>query len=286
VEYFKKAIELEPNYALAWSGLADAYMQSAPEPALELARQAARRAQELDDSLPDVHNTLAAIRFYADWDWDRANAESLRAIELNPDFAEAHHLHGYILAVLNRPEEALAEQRRTIELDGFARPWALGRGLLYAHQFDAAVNELRLRDDARPGNGSTMLTLSEAYWRVGLWKESVDEIAKRFRVRHQDAAADAVRLAFDRGGKKAAAEWLLKDLEAQARTSHVRGWDLAQATARLEWKDATLAHLEDAVREHTLGLVFLQVDPMFDFLHGDQRYLALVKKIGLPLAKD
>ena len=131
-----------------------------------------------------------------------------------------------------------------------------------------------------------MLTLSEAYWRVGLWKESVDEIAKRFRVRHQDAAADAVRLAFDRGGKKAAAEWLLADLQAHARTSHVRGLDLARATARLELKDATLAHLEDAVREHTLGVVFLQVDPMFDFLHGDQRYLALVKKVGLPLARD
>ena len=285
MEYFKKAIELQQDYAPAWSGLSAAYIQSAQDPAaLELARQAAREALRIDDSLADGHNTMAAIHFYADWDWDRANAESLRALELDPDSAEAHHLRGYILAALNHRDEALAEQRRSVELDGFARPWAFGRGLFYAHQFDAAVNELRLLDDARPGNGSTMLTLSEAYWVVGRWKESVDEIAKRFRVHHEDAAADAVRLAFDRGGRKAAAEWLLKDLESRSRTSHIRGWDLANATARLGWKDATLAHLEDAVREHTLGVVFLQVDPMFDFLHGDERYLALVRKIGLPLA--
>jgi hypothetical protein len=184
---------------------------------------------------------------------------------------------------LNRGDEALARQRRSIELDPFARPWALGRALTMSRRFDDAVAELRLRDDGRPGNKTTMRDLARAYWHAGLWREWADETARQFRATHDETSAEAVQHAFDRGGKQAAAEWLLAAEEARARTASVPAVRLAYAAARLGRIEPTLAYLEKAYGEHAQGLVFLQVDPIFDFLHGDERYRSLVRRVGLPL---
>jgi tetratricopeptide (TPR) repeat protein len=280
--YFKQAIDLQPDFALAWAGLADTYIEQEEHPSnTSPGGQAARRAVELDDSLPEAHLSLGAVYFF-DWDWTRADAEVRRALALNPALAEAHHLRGYVLAALSRGEEALAEQRRSIELDPFARPWALGRALVFARQFDAAVAELRLRDEARPGNITTMRDLSRAYWHAGLWRQSVDEMAEWYRASHDEAAAADVRRAFERGGRQGVAEWLLRTEEARARTQHLSPFRLAYAAARLRRTDATLAYLEDAYRAHSKQLAFLQVDPIFDFLHGDERFRSLVQRVGLP----
>ena len=149
-----------------------------------------------------------------------------------------------------------------------------------ARRFDDAVAELRLRDDA---NKTTMRDLARAYWYAGLWREWADETARQFRATNDAAAPAAVQQAFDRGGKQAAAEWLLNMEGARARTESVPAWRLAYATARLGRRDATLARLEEAYREHEKNLVFLQVDPIFDFLHGEERYRAIVRDVGLPL---
>jgi serine/threonine protein kinase len=281
--YFRKAIELEPDFAAAWAGLADTYIVQDQHPSdTSPGGQAALKAVALDGSLPEARVALAAVYFYGNWDWDRAKAELQRALQLNPNLAEAHHLYGYVLAALNRGEESLAEQRRSIELDPFARPWALGRALLTSRRFDDAVTELRLRDDARPGNKITMRDLARAYWHAGLDGDWAEETAREFRATQNEASAEAVQRAFARGGRQAAAEWLLRAEEARGRTTYVPAWRLAYATARLREKASTLAHLEDAYREHAQALVFLQVDPIFDFLHDDERYRSLVKRVGLP----
>ncbi len=127
-QYFQKAIDLQPDYAAAWSGLADYYGaiavtgQARPEAVMPQAEEAARRAVALDDSLPEAHNSLAAIYLFYRWDWERAERESARTVELNPNFAEGHHLRGYVLQTLNRTDEALQEQKKAMELDPFARP--------------------------------------------------------------------------------------------------------------------------------------------------------------------
>jgi TolB-like protein/Tfp pilus assembly protein PilF len=177
-EYFEKPIQLQPDYSAAWSGLANAYIVQAVAmevPARQVmgkAEVAAHRAAELDSSLAEAHNSLAALYFFGDWDLTRADAESVRAISLNPNYAEAHHLRAYILEALNRRDDALREQKRCTELDQFERPWALGKVLMQLRQFDAAVNELRLRAEAPPQDSGIRFLLADAYRFKGMEQES------------------------------------------------------------------------------------------------------------------
>ena len=158
-QYFEKAIGLQPDYAAAFSGLADSYCASAvsgdipPNPAFEKDEQYALRALELDDSLPEAHTSIAAYYFFNRWDWQDAEAHELRAIELNPNDAEARHIHAHILTVMNRDDEAVREEARSAEIDPSAQTSELGMVLLHARQYDAAIAELRVRAEIRRGRG-------------------------------------------------------------------------------------------------------------------------------------
>ncbi len=289
-EYFEKAIQLQPDYAAAWSGLANAYLVQAV--AMELPAQqvmgkaevAAHKAAELDSSLAEAHNSLAALYFFGDWDLARADAESMRAISLNPNHAEAHHLRAYILEAMNRRDEALREQKRCTELDQFERPWALGKVLMQLRQFDAAVSELRLRAEAQPQDSLTRFLLADAYRFNGMEQESFEEAEQGYLLQGDKKSAAAFRHAFKSGGETAVAEWLLSRSMARARKSYVSPLWLAFQTARLKRKEETLRLLEESYLERSAWLVMIQNDPEFDFLHSDERYRALVKKIGLPPA--
>jgi TolB-like protein/DNA-binding winged helix-turn-helix (wHTH) protein/Tfp pilus assembly protein PilF len=287
-EYFEKAIQLQPDYAAAWSGLADSYAVramdgiSSPQEVMEKAEVAARKGIELDDSLSAAHNTRAALYLFHTWNWQSAEAESRRALELDPNNAEAHHVYSYVLTTMQRPDEALQEQKRSSELDPFARPWALGNAFIKNRRLDAAVNEFRLRVEAQPRDSFTHFILSDAYWFKGMWKESVQEAETGFQIEGDKKSAEAVRRAFESGGAKGIAEWWLSDCKAKARKGYVSPWTLASAYAQAGHKEEALRFLEDAYRERSPRLVFIQNSPVFDFLHSDERYQALVKKMGLP----
>jgi TolB-like protein/Tfp pilus assembly protein PilF len=289
-EYFEKAIELQPDYAAAWSGLADTYTVRAvglavpPREVMPKAKAAARKAVELDDSVGEAHNALAAVYLFGDWDLESADRESRRAIELSPNYSEPRHLRCYVLTAMNRLDEALQEQRRSSEMDPFARPWALGAALVRARQLDAAIGELRRRVDAQPQDGDARFFLEQAYWGKGMWKEYVAERETELRALGLAGLADAERHAFESGGREGVAEWQLKRVQGHAREGYVSPWDVAFAWARVGKKEETLRFLEEAYREHSASMVFLQHEPMFDFLHSDERYRALVKKTGFPPA--
>jgi TolB-like protein len=289
-EYFEKAVQVQPDYAAAWSGLADTNGLRAlaaavpPQEVMTKAKAAARKAVELDGSNPEAHNSMAALIFFSEWDLKRANEEALRAIELNPNYAEARHVHSYILVAMNHPDEALQEQKRSSEIDPFARPWALGYVYLLLRQYDAAMNELRSRAEAQPQNGGVRFTLSDVYWFKGMGRESARELEEAFQVKGDKKSAAAVRHAFESGGNKAVAEWWVADTKSKVRKGYVSPWDLALAYARLGRKDEALSALEGAYSEHSPLLVLLQNEPLFDFLHADERYRAIVQKTGLPPA--
>ena len=289
-EYFEKAVQLQPDYAAAWSGLADVYVVRAvallapPQEVREKAYAASRKALELDDSLSEAHRTAAAFSYFLDWDWKNADAESLRAVQLDPNQAEAHHLRSYVLTTLNRPDEALQEQKRGMEIDPFVRPWALGFTYLHLRQYDAAINELRLRLEAQPQDGISRSFLSDVYWYKGMWKESVEELDEGLRMTGDKETAAAIRHAFESGGYRAVAELRLERMKAAARKQYVSPLRLAYRYARVGRKEETLKFLEDAYREHSAWLVFVQNEPSLDFVHGDERYQAIVKKMGLPPA--
>jgi TolB-like protein/DNA-binding winged helix-turn-helix (wHTH) protein len=289
-EYFEKAVQLQPDYAAAWSGLADAHGlrglrgEVPPHEDMLKAKAAARKAVELDGSLSEAHNSMAALYLFGDWDLNRANQESKRAIELNPNNAEARHVHAYILAAMNRGEESLEEQKRSSEIDPFARPWALGYLYFLVRQYDAAMNELRSRVEAQPQNVGVRVTLSDVYWCKGMGRESARELEESLRIKDYKKSAAAVREAFESGGSKAVAEWEIADIKFRGGKGYVSPWELAQSYGKLGRKQDTLKYLEDAYREHCPELVMLQNQPFLDFLHSDERYRAMVQKMGLPPA--
>jgi tetratricopeptide (TPR) repeat protein len=292
-EFFQKAIGLQPDYAAAWSGLADSYMANglmsgrARRDAVAVpGEEAARKAVVLDDSLAEAHNTMAAYYYFYRWDWERAEHESARTLELNPGLAEGHHLRGYILQTLNRTDEALQEEKKAMELDPLARPCALTMALIHARRFDAAVHEGRLRAEARPDNSSTHEFLSDAYWYMGMDKEAAQEMETAFQVGGEKESAIGVHNAYARGGFKAVLEWQLDDLKKNTSKNSTSPIALASVYAALRRRDETLHWLEQAYQGREPWLAHIQYLPYLDFVHSEPRYKAIVKKMGLSSAWD
>ena len=291
LEYFERAIQLQPDYAAAWSGLSDTYAilsVSGDVPASEVRTKwesAARKALELDDSLPEAHNSMAAWYLYYVWDWQRAEAESLRSLALDPRFAEGYHMHSYILTVTGRLAEAVEEQKRGMAIDPFARPWALGYAYYHARQFEAAISELRVRTAAQPTDPSGHDILADSYHFLGLNKEAAQETEQTYLLRGEKESAAALQRAFQRGGFTAVADWEA-DVPWPGNAKggvkkYISPYWRALATARAGRKEQTLSLLEQAFSEHSGRIIFIQNEPVFDFLHSDPHYQALVKKIGL-----
>lgn len=290
--YFQKAIDLQPDYAAAWSGLSDSYVASAvmgearATDVMHQGAEASRKAVALGDSLAEAHNSIAGYYYFLRWDWERAERESARAVELNPSYAEAHRLRGYVLETLNRTQESLEERKKAMELDPFSRPWALAQALLHAHRFDLALSEARARGEAQPDNASLRAMLVDAYVQKGMEKEAAQEWEAALQLAENQEAAIEVHRAFEQGGLKAVFKWKLTDLREQVkRGEYIPPLELADASASLKLKNETLQQLEQAYQEHDPWLVHLHTNPNYDFLHSDPRYQAIVRKIGLPAAQ-
>lgn len=285
--YFRKAIQLQPDYAAAWSGIADSYGKFAiasERPVQEVAAEfetAARKAVALDDSLSEAHCSFAAWYFFLAWDLPHADAESRRATELDPNYSEAHHLRSYVLAAMNRPEQSLQEAKRAIELDPFRTPWGLGYAYIQTRQIDAAINDLRMRDQAYPEDVDTNLYLAEAYWLKGMGRESAEALEKGLELMGDPEKADAVHRAFQRGGQKAVAQWRVESDKTRVRREYISSYFHARQYAYLGDKNAALKFLDLAYHERDPWLMLIQNEPIFDFVHPDRRYRALVTKLGL-----
>jgi TolB-like protein/DNA-binding winged helix-turn-helix (wHTH) protein len=289
-EYFRKATELQPDYAEGWAGLADYYGggtvggQLDPRKTLPIMDAAARKAVALDDSLPQAHLSLAATYWLHNWDLARADREVLRAIELDPKFAEAHHLRAKILGALNRHQEAIAEQKIATELDPFARPFALALSYALARQYDAAITDGLQRLESTPNDATLHGVLSWAYRCKGMHKEAVQMLGPYFLLQGDKSSAESVRQAFEQGGYKAVVRWEISDTERKSTKQYVSPVDLALHHAQLGQREKTLALLEEGYRQHSPYMLDIQNDPAYDFLHNDERYRSIIRKIGLPPA--
>jgi len=289
-KYFQRTTELQPDYALGWSGLAIYYGAGAvdgildPRDALAQSEAAAVKAVQLDDSLPEAHLALGAAMFLHQWDWARADQEITRAIELNPSFAEAYHFRAKMRAALNRHQEAIEAEKKAAELAPFQRPFAMTLAYLLARQYDAAISDGRLRLETLPDDSSLHWALWEAYRRKGQLKQAAQELEKFLALTGNKAAAANVRLAFEQGGYPAVLRWQISDLTRQTSKRYVSPVYLAVSYAQLGRREETLSLLEEATRQHSPLLLWIQNDPAFDFLHSDERYRSLIRRIGLPPA--
>lgn len=291
-EYFQKAIDLQPDYAAAWSGLADSLLlpgfngKILRDRAIGPGGDAARKALALDDSSAEAHNTMAAFSFFYLWDWKKAEQESARAVELNPGLAEAHHLRSYVLQALHRTDDALQEQKKAMELDPFARPWAMIFALIHARRFDAALAEARMRAEAQPNDPLVRGFLSDAYMYKGMEKEAAEQMELSLQLGGEKRDAIQVHEAFARGGMKAVLEWELNDRRKKYHEGYGSPLALAADAAVLKRKEETLRYLEQAYEERDLRLAHIQYLPYLDFVHTEPRYQTIVRKMGLPPAPD
>jgi TolB-like protein/DNA-binding winged helix-turn-helix (wHTH) protein len=289
-EYFKRAVTLQPDYALAWSGLADFYLVSAlhgdapPSDNRPLARAAATHALELDDSLADAHNSMAASYLFFDWDWRLALLHANRAVELEPNIAEWHYFRSKVLITLNRMQEALEDQEKATELDPFARPFGMGYMLLIMRRYDAAVTELCTRLETLPADPRLHRILAEAYWHKGMKQDAALELEKAALLESDTPGKAAIRNAFEKGGYEGIIRLQLSGLNSRAATEYVSPLQLADQYAQLGLKEQTIHFLEEAYNERSPRLVWLQSWPAYDFLHSDARYQNIVMKLGLPPA--
>ncbi|HEX6622374.1 MAG TPA: tetratricopeptide repeat protein, partial [Pyrinomonadaceae bacterium] len=290
IEYFTKAIEKDPAYAPAFSGLADCYwllnvynVGPATDSHLK-AREAASRALALDDSLAEAHASLASISYRYDWNWKEAEEHFKRAVQLNPDYATAHQWYSAMLAAAGRFDESHAEARRAHELEPFSLTINsdLGRHLYYAGRYDEALAAHRkslemdrnfARAHAEIGYVLVQLkrhpeAVAEFQQSLGLDKDSISALAG---LGHAHALS---------GDAKQAREVLAQLKELSGRR-YVSPYYLAVVHAGLGEKEQALEHLEKASQERFNWLAFLKVEPQFAALRTEPRFAALVQRIGL-----
>ena len=289
--YFKKAVEIQPDYAAGWAGLAEYYGSGSagnldPRQANGPFIFAARKAVELDDSLSDSHMALGEALFYTQYDWAEGERELQRSIQLDPQNSEAHHRYAEMLAALNRHPEAIAQQKIATELDPFERPRSMAYLYQLARQYDAALADLKQRLAATPNDDGLLYTLADVYRCKGMYKESVDVWVQLLTVWNQKAAAEQTRRQYAFGGYDAVLRGRIAYDEKRSRAQYVSPYNLAQSYAELKQKEKTLGLLEQAFSSRDPNLLYVQCDPAFDFLHNDQRYRSLITRIGLPPAWD
>jgi TolB-like protein/DNA-binding winged helix-turn-helix (wHTH) protein len=283
--YFERAAQLQPDYAEAWAGLADMYTASAvgwlvpPSEGFPKAEECAQKALALDDSLAEAHNSLAAIYLFHDWNWKKAEAEARRAIALNPNFAGGLNTLSLILFVENRDAEAVQEQKLSAELDPLSQ--SMGDAYLFIGQPDAAIADFKKHSEF-VRDFWTQFDLSTAYKLKGEDRKAAEAMEQALLNVNDGKSAAAVRHAFEKKGIHGVWEWLLsQQLTKAQKKQYVSPWVLAYQYAELGDKEHTLAELEAAYKERAGWLVLLQKEPIFDFLHNEPRYRAIVKNMGL-----
>jgi tetratricopeptide (TPR) repeat protein len=223
-----------------------------PGQVLPQAEALARKAVALDDQLPEAHLSLGVSTLMSRWDWAHAMAEISRALELNPRFVQAIHFRARMLCLSGRYQEAIQAQKAANELAPFERPWAVTDLLNEARQYDAAVEEARLRSQAEPDPAFYYL-MAVAYRGKGMDQEWADASEKFLQLSSDAASAAAFKHAYRLGGRKAAVHWQLDQLERKARTNYVSPVALALLHAQLGDREKTLSLLEQGVREHPIA---------------------------------
>jgi TolB-like protein/lipoprotein NlpI len=292
IEFFSEAIQKDPDYALGHSGLAESYVllgEYSLTPAKEAftnAREAAAKALELDDSLAEAHNALAAVKEDYDWDWPGAEHEFQRAIELNPGYATAHQWYAELLSELGRHEQALAQIKQGQQLD----PFSLIINVVYADALrtagedDLAIEQLRKTLQIDPNFAHAYFHLGMTHLRKGALAEAIAEFQRAATLSpNVTDYKGALGYAYARAGKRAEARQVLDELKERSGRRYVSWFYVAVIYAGLNEKDLAFACLEKAYTQHEQGFVVMNREPMFDPLRSDPRFADLLRRMNLPV---
>jgi TolB-like protein/Flp pilus assembly protein TadD len=288
---FDRSVRLDPSYAVAYVGLADAHILSvtyADAPAKEAmasAREAVLKALELDADLADGHAWLGVILAEYDWDWAGAEREFRRAVDLSPNFAYAHKLYGEYLSYIGRFDQAIAEARLARQLDPLSMVTnsLLGFVLYRARRYDEAVVELNRAIELDPDHPMPYLPKGLAYSMKGMPNEALAALREGHALTPGSSEMVAqIAYAAARGGRRDDARALLKELLERSRKQHVSPFFIAVAYTGLGESTAAIDWLERAYADRDWLLCVLKTDPIFDPLRGDARFQDLLRRMNFP----
>jgi len=288
IDYFQQATAKNPNDARAYAGLADSYAlmagySSRPQSEfMSKARAAALKALEIDDRLPEAHTALALIVQNNDWDWQTAEKEFRRAMELNPNYATAHHWYAEHLMWRGRFDEALQESERARQLDPLSLIIAADNGaiLFFSRQYDRAIDKWRSVLEMDPDFPRAHL-IQHAFVEKGMFAEARADLEKE---RPKMAAPwywCNLAYIYGRSGQTAKARYALHELLQESRHKPVDARIIAWAYVGLGDKNQALAWLEKAYAQHSNELTALKVDPGYDDLRSGPRFQTLLRRAGL-----
>jgi len=289
--YFQQAIEKDSAYALAYAGIADYYNMLGwyyflpPKMAFPKARDAAKRALELDKYLAEAHTSLAHVNEYFDWDWLSAEKEYRRAIELNPGYATAHQWYAEFLSAMGRHEEAIAVGKRARELDPFSP--VIGTNLagffFVGGQIDRAIEEYKNVLEMEPDFVIAHVFIAYPYVLKGAYQEAIAEVQKAIDLSGRDTPRILITLGYIYAisGEEDKAERILDELKELSKQTYVSSWGIALIHVGFNQKDLAFEWLEKAYEERDVWLIYLRVIPMLDSLRPDPRFTALLEKLGL-----
>jgi TolB-like protein/Flp pilus assembly protein TadD len=291
-EYFERAIEKDPSYAPAHSGLADAYalMGSSgydimpPREAMPRAKAAAANALEIDETLAEAHAALGYVKLAYDWDWSGAEQELARAIELKPNYAIAHQWRGELLMARSSPEEATRAFRSALELDPLSVPCNLGLGWshYFCRDYGLAIEQFQRTLEIAPNVPMALYGLGLSYHHKNQPREGFSEFQKAYVSTGGDIAAVMfLGLTHALAGRKKAAEKELAKLKALAKRTYVPAVYSAFIYVALHDLDRAFEALYKACEERSSYLIFLNVQPYFERLRADPRYRDLANRLKL-----
>jgi tetratricopeptide (TPR) repeat protein len=294
LEYFQQAIDRDPNFALAYSGLADTYAllggpeaggDMPPNEMLPKAKAAALKALEIDETLAEPHVALAHTKYFYDRDFSGAEREFKRAIELNPNYSVAHHWYAIYLLIVGRQRDSLAEIRRAQELDPLSlsiNTW-LGHILARSGQLDQAVEQLRKTLEMDPNFILARFRLGSLYEEKGMYDEAISEFREVLKLSGgRPLGVSALARVYALAGKREEAQKNLDELLTLSKQRFVSPASIALIYVALGDKDQAFTWLEKSNELRELNVVRIKADPRFDPLRSDPRFNDLVRRIGIP----
>ena len=291
IEHFKEAIEIEPLYGLAYTGLADCYSMLVqaqvfrPHEGFPEAKAAAEKALEIDNSLGEAHASLGLIKWSYEWDWEGAERELTRAVELNPNYATAHQWYAMHQAMLGKFEQAISKIKKAQELDPLSPIIYVAAGWLFllARKYDQAIEQSQKALDIDPNFGFANYPISWAYEQKGMHKEAIEEYLKgvaSFGLLNAEELK-SLRKAYSISGYQGFWQKHLDISKQKSKKSYVPSYEIASIYARLGNGNQALEWLQKAFEERDYNMGDLLVDPFFDSLRTDPRFKKLLKKVRL-----
>jgi len=294
IQQYQEALRYDPNYALPYAGLAEAYALLGshydstgltPSDAMSKAKATAVKSIEMNDAVAETHTALGAIMERYDWDWPGAEKEFKRAIELNPNDAETHRIYSSYLLGLDRFDEAILEVRRAQQLDPLSLFTSVNVGwtFYFVRQYDRAVEQCQQALELDANSDGAHACLGQSYRAKGMREQAISE-SERAVALSGGAPPRVVGLAwaYAEFGKRAEANKLLEELRERARHGYVSPYHFAMIYAALGDQQQALAALDQGYAERDRYLTWLRVDDAFDPLHKDPHFQDLLRRIGFP----